>query len=492
MALQTWSNWALCIVAAPLACVGSAGAVRAVVARTRPGLQRLLLCLPAVMLYSSLPFLFDVQSISRASAAAMLLWLANFKLLALCLGRGPLMQAGLSLGQFTALLLWPIAPEIDVDGRVQILHDTRTRASTAFQRVFWRAPENLVIFFLALLTLTHPSVPLLAKTYSAAFGVCCYCDLWANVCASLVIWLHGMEVAPSWNRPWLQTSLADFWARRWNLPTSSSLKYLVYEPLMEGRLVACSEPHTGETKGTAATEQVPPSGANSARQVEQRHVAKADGGSGPKTGAIVGVNLGADLTPSGSLGGVAPGAEDGNGDALMPAAAGPAAAGPVASEKDLTGRGASERRTNRRSGSAARRVIGLAATFIVSGIMHELLLYICTGDQAQLGKQAIFFAIQAPLVMAEQRLVKTLARLHIHLPTWLCIPVASLTLQIPAKYWFWGAYFAAVHSRASPLASPPSLLPVPAPVPLQSVLLVSDVAPALVTVVANGTAKLEL
>ncbi|GIL57579.1 hypothetical protein Vafri_12782, partial [Volvox africanus] len=109
MALQTWSNWALCILAAPLACVGSAGAVRAVVARTRPGLQRLLLCLPAVMLYSCLPFLFDVQSISRASAAAMLLWLANFKLLALCLGRGPLTQAGLSLGQFTALLLWPIA-----------------------------------------------------------------------------------------------------------------------------------------------------------------------------------------------------------------------------------------------------------------------------------------------------------------------------------------------------------------------------------------------
>ncbi|GIL57580.1 hypothetical protein Vafri_12784, partial [Volvox africanus] len=101
---------------------------------------------------------------------------------------------------------------------------------------------------------------------------------------------------------------------------------------------------------------------------------------------------------------------------------------------------------------------------------------------------------QAPLVVVEQRLVKALARSHINLPTWLCIPVASLTLQIPAKFWFWGAYFAAVHSRASPLAPPPSLLPVPVlvPEPPLAVVLMADVGPDLATVVANGTAKLEL
>jgi hypothetical protein len=46
-------------------------------------------------------------------------------------------------------------------------------------------------------------VPLFLKTYSAAFGVCAYCGLWANAVAALVMYLNGLEVAPSWDRPWL-------------------------------------------------------------------------------------------------------------------------------------------------------------------------------------------------------------------------------------------------------------------------------------------------
>ena len=69
---------------------------------------------------------------------------------------------------------------------------------------------------------------------AAAFGVCCYCDLWANAAAALVLLLHGIPTAPSWDRPWLQTSLGDFWARRWNLPASASLKHLAFDPAVEG------------------------------------------------------------------------------------------------------------------------------------------------------------------------------------------------------------------------------------------------------------------
>lgn len=46
------------------------------------------------------------------------------------------------------------------------------------------------------------------------------------------------QVGPSWDRPWLQTSLGDFWGRRWNLPASASLKHLAYDPMLEG--AACS------------------------------------------------------------------------------------------------------------------------------------------------------------------------------------------------------------------------------------------------------------
>lgn len=43
----------------------------------------------------------------------------------------------------------------------------------------------------------------------AAFGVCAYCGVFANIAAGLVMWLHGLDVAPSWDRPWLVSA----WAR---------------------------------------------------------------------------------------------------------------------------------------------------------------------------------------------------------------------------------------------------------------------------------------
>lgn len=63
---------------------------------------------------------------------------------------------------------------------------------------------------------------------------------------------------------------------------------------------------------------------------------------------------------------------------------------------------------------------------------------------------------QAPLLAVEQQLVRAFSKAGICLPVWLCVPVASLTLQVPAMYWFWGAYFAAVEPRSSPLAPAPS------------------------------------
>ncbi|KXZ55709.1 hypothetical protein GPECTOR_2g1259 [Gonium pectorale] len=280
----------------------------------------------------------------------MLMWLANFKLTAFCLGRGPLTQTGLTLGQFTALLLWPIIPR-------------------------------------------------------TAFGVCAYCDLWANACAALVMWVHGVEVAPSWDRPWLQTSLADFWGRRWNLPASSSLKHLAYEPLVE---------------------DLAPAGL-------------ADGGS------VVSTSNTASLAP------------DSNG--VTPTAGTDADPTTARAQHEQGDKAPASRRSGRPSASSAARLAGLAATFMISGLMHEVLLCVCTGDTAQLGKQTLFFAIQAPLMLLEQQLVRAMKRTGVMPPNWICIPVASLTLQVPAMYWFWGAYFAAVAPRSSPLAPPPVPMP---------------------------------
>ena len=44
----------------------------------------------------------------------------------------------------------------------------------------------------------------------------------------------GLRTAPDFDRPFLSGSLRDFWSRRWNLNTGYSLRFLVYDPVVEG------------------------------------------------------------------------------------------------------------------------------------------------------------------------------------------------------------------------------------------------------------------
>jgi hypothetical protein len=43
-------------------------------------------------------------------------------------------------------------------------------------------------------------------------------------CLQMVVLWFGVEVAPSFDKPWLSTSFADYWSRRWNLTTTYMLR----------------------------------------------------------------------------------------------------------------------------------------------------------------------------------------------------------------------------------------------------------------------------
>ncbi|EFJ42497.1 hypothetical protein VOLCADRAFT_97344 [Volvox carteri f. nagariensis] len=58
-------------------------------------------------------------------------------------------------------------------------------------------------------------------------------DLTALYCTT--IW--GVDLVPPFHNPFQATSLSDFWARRWNVTQSRVLKGLLYDPIVEGRLV---------------------------------------------------------------------------------------------------------------------------------------------------------------------------------------------------------------------------------------------------------------
>lgn len=54
--------------------------------------------------------------------------------------------------------------------------------------------------------------------------------------ASLLTSLVGLSIVPTFDQPWLSSSLADFWGRRWNVTTSSVLRTVVYDVVVEGTL----------------------------------------------------------------------------------------------------------------------------------------------------------------------------------------------------------------------------------------------------------------
>ena len=52
--------------------------------------------------------------------------------------------------------------------------------------------------------------------------------------ASLARGLLGIRVAPHFDEPYLSTSFKDWWSRRWNLTVGNCLRFLIYDPIIEG------------------------------------------------------------------------------------------------------------------------------------------------------------------------------------------------------------------------------------------------------------------
>jgi hypothetical protein len=141
-------------------------------------------------------------------------------------------------------------------------------------------------------------------------GLSAFITVAMTACASLLVALLGLQLVPPFDNPWFMTSLSDYWARRWNVTTSSLLRAVVYDPIEEGRLV--------RVEGGAAA--AAPAG------VQQQDIA----GSG-------------NSTP-----GEAPGGQRG------------------AENK--------RRQPSKPRPSKARKLLGMTATFAASGVTHELLL----------------------------------------------------------------------------------------------------------------------
>ncbi|SPT15878.1 unnamed protein product [Triticum aestivum] len=206
----------------PKVCLAAAAAAlyaRASSSLLRPGLPRLVALLPVLAFLAAAPLACTSSTNVRGTAAFFLAWLGTFKVALLAAGRGPLDPALPVLTfLFTALL------PVKLRGAA-----APAKAGKPVSLVSC-AVKVAVIAVLLWLYQFSDRMHLYARL--ALYGVHMYCffDLLLP-CIAAAGGALGMEMEPQFDRPYLASSLRDFWGRRWNLMVSAILRPSVYDPV---------------------------------------------------------------------------------------------------------------------------------------------------------------------------------------------------------------------------------------------------------------------
>jgi hypothetical protein len=153
--------------------------------------------------------------------------------------------------------------------------------------------------------------------------------------AALVLHPLRMSLSPHFLPPWESRSLAGFWGSHWNMAASNALRTAIYEPLVQGSLV--------KQEG----KQAPPPPQQQQQEAKQGTAAPAANGAAPSGGA---------RRRSARL-------AEGEAAAATAGVAASSAAPAVPARSGASG------------GMGGRRLAGMAASFFVSGVIHEIIMW---------------------------------------------------------------------------------------------------------------------
>ncbi|XAR53842.1 Long-chain-alcohol O-fatty-acyltransferase [Bertholletia excelsa] len=243
---------------------------------------RFLAFIPVICLFLILPLY--LHSIHLGGTTAFFIaWLANFKILLLTFRRGPLVDHSLSLPQFVALGSFPIKTRqtpppntqnlrspssknghfkqhSDSMNGTQNLHNSSSTnghfqkpQATTEEPVNYRVRDNsgsksisrksqkslwtyavkglLVGVFVRVYEYSaqiHPKILLAIYCFHIYFML----EIMLATVAALARSTLGMELEPQFDKPYLSTSLQDFWGRRWNIMVTRILRPTVYDPVL--------------------------------------------------------------------------------------------------------------------------------------------------------------------------------------------------------------------------------------------------------------------
>lgn len=216
--------WSLCYGAAIFwATLGALAFAYHFVLKLPAGLLRVVFLLPVLPIFFLVPWSVPLYHL-RALLSFVFLWTGPSKLLLLCWDAGvDYPPSSPSFLYFLALFLFPI----------------RVRGITPKQPPNIHAPHGLspLLQFLSLIALLNlyplkPRLPIwfvhLLYTLYIYLGL----DLILGGLARLVHASFGVESDPQFDNPLMSASLSEFWGRRWNLVVTTILRSTVYNPAL--------------------------------------------------------------------------------------------------------------------------------------------------------------------------------------------------------------------------------------------------------------------
>ncbi|KXZ44759.1 hypothetical protein GPECTOR_62g874 [Gonium pectorale] len=221
--------------------------VLAAVRRQRPGWARLSAAAPVVIGNLLIPLVLDHQGELAEpliiTPFAGVFSLAAFKLLAFCIGRGPMVPSWLTPAQFSGVFLLPIVPiQVFTVGpqdaaRLHTVKQGRQLLLDSWASTGACGRAVVRVAMLVSWVLAVPGIPVMVRHWLYTLASATFLTGVFDVLAAGAHVALGITSAPTFDKPWLCDSFQDFWARRWNLTTTYMMRVLVYEPIIEGRLL---------------------------------------------------------------------------------------------------------------------------------------------------------------------------------------------------------------------------------------------------------------
>jgi hypothetical protein len=200
---------------------------------TSQGSSRLIALLPAIIILFLLPL--RLTSIHLGGPSSFFIgWLSTFKLFLFAFNKGPLStNPPLSLVHFISLALLPIKfqnqPNKNHPSKTNIYKkDHKSKSTLSYVCVTMIIILALLIPLYSKKENFHPKFVYLLYTLHMYIGL----EFIFALASKFTRKILNVDLEPQFDKPYLSTSLQEFWGKRWNITVNRVLHPTVYDPVM--------------------------------------------------------------------------------------------------------------------------------------------------------------------------------------------------------------------------------------------------------------------